>query len=181
MDNTREKLIELLSKTSCRGDGESLGSCPDRKYGMCGEVANLSYCVIQNIANHLICNGVTLQDHDCCWATEIAYKNGYEAGRKDAEDEIRILKQKRANLFEILDAYERGRANALKWIPVSERLPEHFGTFLVAIDEVHGEKRISVDAADFDPERKSWTTWNYFCAGYKVTHWMPLPEPPKGE
>ena len=57
----REKLIELLSAVSCNGNGESLGSCPDRKYGTCGEVANLSYCVIQNTVNHLIANGVTIQ------------------------------------------------------------------------------------------------------------------------
>lgn len=66
-----------------------------------------------------------------------------------------------------------------KWIPVTERLPDGFGTYLVAIDEVHGEKRISVDSADFDPFEKKWSTFNYFCAGYKITHWMPLPEPPK--
>ena len=66
-----------------------------------------------------------------------------------------------------------------KWIPVTERLPDSFGTFLVAIDEVHGENRVSVDAADFDPFEKRWSTFNYFCAGYEVTHWMPLPEPPK--
>ena len=68
-----------------------------------------------------------------------------------------------------------------KWIPVSERLPDHFGTFLVAIDEVHGENRVSVDAADFDLSEKRWSTFGYFCAGFKITHWMPLPEPPKGE
>lgn len=68
-----------------------------------------------------------------------------------------------------------------KWIPVSERLPNYFGTFLVAIDEVHGEKRVSVDAADFDPFAKKWTTCNYFCAGFKITHWMPLPNPPEKE
>lgn len=68
-----------------------------------------------------------------------------------------------------------------EWIPVSERLPEHFGTFLVAIDEGHGENRVSVDAADFDPYEKAWKTFNYFYAGFKITHWMPLPEPPKGE
>jgi hypothetical protein len=56
----REKLIELLCTCSCHGNGESLGSCPDRKHGMCGEVADLSYCVIQNLANHLIANGVTV-------------------------------------------------------------------------------------------------------------------------
>ena len=66
-----------------------------------------------------------------------------------------------------------------QWIPVTERLPDKYGTFLVAIDEVHGENRISVDAADFDPFEKKWSTFGYFCAGYKVTHWMPLPEPPK--
>ena len=136
MDNTREKLIELLCEVQYQGNA----------------VHGYSDRYIQNgeLADHLIAHGVTLQDHDYHWATETAYKNGYEAGKP-------------------------------KWIPVSERLPEHFGTFLAAIDEVHGEKRISADAADFDPERKRWETWNYFCAGYKVTHWMPLPEPPKGE
>ena len=67
------------------------------------------------------------------------------------------------------------------WISVNERLPDGFGTFLVAIDEVHGENRISVDAADFDPFEKRWLTFNYFCTGSKVTQWMPLPKPPKGE
>lgn len=188
MDNTREKLIELLSKTSCRGDGESLGSCPDRKYGICGEVANLSYCVIQNIANHLICNGVTLQDHDCCLATEIAYKNGYEAGRKDAEDEIRILKQKRANLFEILDAYERGRANALKWIPVTEELPKTIpcgaGTeYSEAVNVLTSGRKVLTaifDGTDFIADAEFWEA-----DGEEITHWtpvlLPLPEPPKGE
>ena len=51
---------------------------------------------IENIADHLIANGVTLQSRDCYWATEQAYKNGYEQGKKDA----------------------------VKWIPVAERLPE---------------------------------------------------------
>ena len=62
MPNTREKLIKLIGASSCHGNGESLGSCPDRKYGMCGEMANLSYCVIQNLVNHLIANGVTVQE-----------------------------------------------------------------------------------------------------------------------
>lgn len=60
--NIQKKLVELLGTVSCNGNGESLGSCPDRKYGICGEVANLSYCVIQNIANHLVVNGVTVQE-----------------------------------------------------------------------------------------------------------------------
>lgn len=61
MPDVREKLVELLGSVACNGNGESLGSCPDRKYGRCREAANLSYCVIQNTANHLIANGVTFE------------------------------------------------------------------------------------------------------------------------
>ena len=110
-------------------------------------------------------------------ATEIAYKNGYEAGKKDAEDEIRILKQKRANIFEIMDAYERGRAKALKWIPVTERLPEPW-KWILCYCEVGNIEMLRYD--DFMDE---WGSINLNRAYKKdyVTHWMPLPEPPKGE
>ncbi len=60
--DVREKLVELLGAVSCQGPGESLGSCPNRRYGQCGEVENLSYCVVQNTANHLIAHGVTVQE-----------------------------------------------------------------------------------------------------------------------
>ena len=105
MDNLREKLIDLVSD----------------------QADFLPWDIIENIADYLIDNGVTVQ----------------------------------------------------KWIPVTERLPKGFGTFLVTIDEVHGENRHSVDAADFDPFEKKWSTFNYFCAGYKITHWMPFPNRPR--
>ena len=108
-------------------------------------------------------------------ATEIAYKNGYEAGKKYAEHEILILKQKRANMFEILDAYERGRVNALKWIPVSERLPEDDSDVLAYL-RIGEEGRIY-------PANYAKGMW-FDCifntpATNTTTHWMPLPEPPK--
>lgn len=71
--------------------------------------------------------------------------------------------------------------NALsKWIPVDERLPEHFGVFIVAIREPCKE-RVGKDCADFDPFAKTWLPSMCWDKGYKITHWMPLPEPPKGE
>ena len=65
-----------------------------------------------------------------------------------------------------------------KWIPVSERLPKHFGIYNVAIKDIDGVHR---DCADFDPFARSWFPTMCYTKNYVVTHWMPLPEPPKGE
>ena len=105
------------------------------------------------------------------------YEKGYEAGKKDAENEILILKQKRANIFEILDAYERGRASAWKWIPVSERLPE--GDKVVLCYKADGGIKFGIllDATYADGVQAFKDKDKAFAFG--VTHWMPLPEPPK--
>ena len=60
-----------------------------------------------------------------------------------------------------------------KWIPVTERLPERYKNVLT----IRTDGKIRFDAIG------SLDVWyeevNY--VGYPVTHWMPLPEPPKGE
>ena len=59
-----------------------------------------------------------------------------------------------------------------KWIPVTERLPEQYESVIVwTSDRELGE-------AQFDGERFEWCADEAFA---DVTHWMPLPEPPKGE
>jgi hypothetical protein len=70
--------------------------------------------------------------------------------------------------------------NVGTWIPVSERLPDTFGTFLVAV-RIPTRKRTYSDSADFDPFTKKWTPSLFWGKGMNVTHWMPLPEPPKEE
>ena len=58
-----------------------------------------------------------------------------------------------------------------KWIPVTERLPEKNGSYLVY---VYGEAT----------EMNYWHgKWHRLRDDYTkaVTHWMPLPEPPKEE
>ena len=61
-----------------------------------------------------------------------------------------------------------------KWIPVTERLPEKEGTYLTYTEK----ERIHLDCFCIYPNHgtKFWVGGNG-----KVTHWMPLPEPPKGE
>lgn len=65
-----------------------------------------------------------------------------------------------------------------RWIPVTERLPENIGLYIV----------IETHWLDGSPGIKIaiWNTADWFTSGRKrkeitprVTHWMPLPEPPK--
>ena len=61
-----------------------------------------------------------------------------------------------------------------KWIPVTERLPGKEGTYLTYTEK----ERIHLDCFCIYPNHGTqfWVGGNG-----KVTHWMPLPEPPKGE
>lgn len=69
-----------------------------------------------------------------------------------------------------------------RWISVEERLPEENGYYLVKVCSPH----IPVRAYEYKPDRE-WggfdTLWKGYDGSYVfdhfVTHWMPLPEPPK--
>lgn len=69
-------------------------------------------------------------------------------------------------------------AEEMKWIPVTERLPDYFGVFIIAVRMPYREG-LFADSADFDPFAKTWIPSLCWGKGYEVTHWMPLPEPPK--
>lgn len=62
-----------------------------------------------------------------------------------------------------------------KWIPVSERLPEEWKHVLVLL------RTGGCEVAGHVEEERVWRVcWNHdFVEEYSVTHWMPLPEPPK--
>ena len=79
-----------------------------------------------------------------------------------------------------------------KWIPVTERLPEMVTTYLVVVKYKYDwekEYTIDVDVATYNPYEKAyiddcWNTYIDWDEGQQyihVTHWMPLPEPPKGD
>lgn len=88
-------------------------------------------------------------------ATEIAYKNGYQKGLEDGKP---------------------------KWIPVTERLPDKDGTYLVRWADK------SVSDADYESIQGGFGYWldiawdvaDWF-SYVDITHWMPLPQAPKGE
>ena len=65
-----------------------------------------------------------------------------------------------------------------EWISVKERLPENIGRYLTANIRANDERCVFDLWFDYgkwyiDEEDDEFI--------YKVTHWMPLPEPPKGE
>lgn len=80
------------------------------------------------------------------------------------------------------------------WIPVSERLPEETGTYLVWMkwDLTEADEEPSAYPVLYDADAEGFGWWKSYYSGetlgwagedfvrYEgITHWMPLPEPPK--
>ena len=64
-----------------------------------------------------------------------------------------------------------------EWIPVTERLPEESGMYIVTANDGHAQR------VSFVQWQKKNRMWNLTGARsyWRVTHWMPMPHPPKGE
>lgn len=85
----------------------------------------------------------------------------------DKDELIRALQYDR-------DQYEKGYADAMKnrqWIPVTELLPAEDTRVLVWIpNDTRSYTKMDTDRL----HEGKWVRW-----GLSITHWMPLPEPPK--
>lgn len=96
----------------------------------------------------------------CLWAT----RNG-----SCASWDCRFVDQREA-----YEAYNREKADANKWIPCSERLPEEHVDVLCCFTS-HGKTRIRVS------HRMDYNYWNEVGRTGDMVAWQPLPEPWKGE
>lgn len=76
-----------------------------------------------------------------------------------------------------------------EWISVKDMLPEKSGVYItfgctaVPVRWLHNfDKEMGKFGAwwDYDPDGKEHPQYRFIEAG-NITHWMPLPEPPKGE
>ena len=68
-----------------------------------------------------------------------------------------------------------------KWIPVTERLPENRDDVLVCRRWWNETRNPQIGwYNDVSQEWQVLESYGYYPCK-KVTHWMPLPEPPKGE
>lgn len=82
------------------------------------------------------------------------------------------------------------KEKGIGWIPVTEKLPELNQRVLVyaigKIDGFIGEhvieicKRFVQRILPSSPGYETWSSpYQYFHTDFEITHWMPLPEPPK--
>ncbi len=101
-------------------------------------------------------------------------------------DDADFIAQSRTLIPALLDELEAAQK---RWIPVTERLPENDECVLICdLDVNDGGKEITISAyseAVFGGKKLGYKRWSepyqYFSRQHKVTHWMPLPQPPKGE
>lgn len=66
----------------------------------------------------------------------------------------------------------------MNWIKTSERLPEETEEYIV-----FGGNQGTVTTMEFHAKNQQWWSdiFNQYVDSTLVTHWMPLPEPPKHE
>ena len=180
----REKLVELIH--DCRAmDG----------YGQ---------DLVERQADHLIANGVTVQDGkplDAFLHPVDAYKGlkaKYLVFKADTGERVGncfvLRPDKDPAAVEAIRAYARATDNETlaediynwvgkgepvqEWISVDDELPEESGYYLVFTD---------IGRSVVLPYSKKYQAFNAFDDSYSernvipVTHWMPIPHPPKGE
>ena len=70
------------------------------------------------------------------------------------------------------------KASAPKWIPVNDRLPEPFVSVLV---HMPGEEPCPTVREGFISNDGIWQSVMFRREPGEVTHWKPMPQPPKGE
>jgi len=98
-----------------------------------------------------------------------------QATHFSVHDETSLLLLKAADAIEDLDnrlnLHRQGKIR--HWIPVTERLPEHSGNYLVYSVGGNWKQLSAVEIGFWDDKR--FIVQSFFA----VTHWMPLPEPPE--
>ena len=101
------------------------------------------------------------------------------------DDEYEEFTEKKMSIIDYINAYtDEGVTKAdvveqTRWIPVSERLPEKNGNYLIQVNSSDGTAIITFMIVDHYNEDGTWLHCDNKTR--KVIAWMPLPEPYKAE
>ena len=95
------------------------------------------------------------------------------------KDALAYIQQLENQIGELTEKVSQLEAAQPKWIGVEDRLPEDRGDF---ITKIHCDNGDWIEVNTFDYMEKEWWHDTVSCTVTKfVTHWMPLPEPPKDD
>ena len=96
-------------------------------------------------------------------------------------------------IYEFADCLLANGVTVQEWVSVKDRLPEDSGCYLVVYrDKYNGSISIAFDMyvkcnigewweSEFACDITKQFLWATRLQEQEVTHWMPLPQPPKGE
>ena len=104
-------------------------------------------------------------------ATDCPYTHDCRCGKNLSIDSMTVIEELQAEIERLQP----------RWIPVSERLPEEEGGYIAYYSYPDGKGHKFVGPCHYSiigfDEKWSWT--NAYGFKLDVSHWMPLPEPPK--
>ena len=81
------------------------------------------------------------------------------------------------NYYRAADRLIANGVTVQEWVDVKDRLPEESGMYIVTANDGHAQR------VSFVQWQKKNRMWNLTGARsyWRVTHWMPMPQPPEGE
>lgn len=109
----------------------------------------------------------------------------------DIKERLELL-EKQNEMLKARAYYDKGYKDALQtngvtiqeWISVEERLPDEDGDYITMTNASGKGKGVLFHRYETNyvrgKELRRWY-WNGRLTPWIVTHWMPLPQPPKGE
>lgn len=115
-------------------------------------------------------------------ATEEAYKHGYEKGYEAGKRDATAHCESCANATQEAIVMLQRRIAKQKWIPVTKRLPDDEELVLILCK--NGAMFVGYCGKQYVDFERRWriktalNSTKLLNLG-RVTHWMPLPEPPK--
>ena len=96
--------------------------------------------------------------------------------KSDGKTDAKLLRKPADAIEDLNNRLNLHRQGKIRhWIPLTERLPEHSGNYLVYSVGGNWKQLSAVEIAFWDDKR--FIVQSFFA----VTHWMPLPEPPESE
>lgn len=120
-----------------------------------------------------ICSGKLLDYCDACnycnWSSDCACNS------RMCADALEYIRQLEHHIGELTEKVAQLEAAQPKWNSVKEKLPEDDYNYLVFTSD-RNEEEIATYYGDGE-----WLTHDLINLIPLVTHWMPLPEPPKEE